>query len=147
MAKPEWGAKRVCQNCGAKFYDFNRSPILCPSCGGTYQPDDALRPRRSRVEPKSRPAAKPVLVEEAAEEEPADEVLLDDVEEEEDETEAEAEEVLVEDDEEDEVEADVKVVKPVRDPLVPGDEVEDEDALDEDDLEDEDEEEFEDDEK
>ena len=33
MAKPEWGTKRT-GPCGAKFYDFNKSPIICPSCGG-----------------------------------------------------------------------------------------------------------------
>ncbi len=29
--------KRQCQNCGAKFFDLNRSPIVCPKCGTTYQ--------------------------------------------------------------------------------------------------------------
>ncbi len=33
MAKPELGAKRQCQSCATKFYDFNRDPILCPKCG------------------------------------------------------------------------------------------------------------------
>ena len=33
MAKPEWGTKRT-GPCGTKFYDFNKSPIICPSCGG-----------------------------------------------------------------------------------------------------------------
>ena len=33
MAKPEWGKKRT-GPCGTKFYDFNKSPIICPSCGG-----------------------------------------------------------------------------------------------------------------
>ena len=33
MAKPEWGTKRICQSCGARFYDFGRSPITCPACG------------------------------------------------------------------------------------------------------------------
>lgn len=38
MAKPELGSKRQCQNCGAKFFDLNRDPILCPKCGATFQP-------------------------------------------------------------------------------------------------------------
>lgn len=38
MAKPELGAKRQCQNCGAKFFDLNRDPILCPKCGTAFQP-------------------------------------------------------------------------------------------------------------
>ena len=33
MAKPEWGTKRT-GPCGTKFYDFNKNPIICPSCGG-----------------------------------------------------------------------------------------------------------------
>ena len=33
MAKPEWGRKRT-GPCGTKFYDFNKSPIICPGCGG-----------------------------------------------------------------------------------------------------------------
>jgi len=48
VAKPEWGIKRLCQACGAKFYDFNKSPILCPSCGGTFDPESLLKSRRSR---------------------------------------------------------------------------------------------------
>jgi uncharacterized protein (TIGR02300 family) len=151
LAKPEWGAKRVCQNCGTKFYDFRRDPILCPSCGATYQPDDALKPRRSRVEPKGRAAAKPAPIEEeevADEEEEGDDILLDEAEEEED----EVEEAVVEDEEDEEPDAEVKGGKPKRDPLIPDDEVEDDDALDEeideDDLDEEDiDEEFEDEEK
>ena len=30
MAKPEWGIKRTCQVCGKKYYDLNKSPIICP---------------------------------------------------------------------------------------------------------------------
>jgi len=33
MAKADWGTKRNCLSCSKKFYDFNRNPILCPSCG------------------------------------------------------------------------------------------------------------------
>ena len=32
MAKPELGSKRLCGNCGAKFYDLTRDPIVCPKC-------------------------------------------------------------------------------------------------------------------
>jgi uncharacterized protein (TIGR02300 family) len=38
VAKPELGSKRQCQNCGAKFFDLNRDPILCPKCGANFQP-------------------------------------------------------------------------------------------------------------
>ena len=37
MAKPELGAKRQCQNCGAKFFDLNKDPIVCPKCGTVFQ--------------------------------------------------------------------------------------------------------------
>src|SRR5476649_2126768 len=29
---PRLGTKRQCLNCGAKFYDFNRTPPTCPKC-------------------------------------------------------------------------------------------------------------------
>lgn len=33
------GTKRTCQNdeCGSRFYDLNRDPIVCPICGGLYE--------------------------------------------------------------------------------------------------------------
>jgi uncharacterized protein (TIGR02300 family) len=32
------GTKRTCQNsdCGSRFYDLNRVPVVCPVCGTTY---------------------------------------------------------------------------------------------------------------
>jgi uncharacterized protein (TIGR02300 family) len=37
--KAERGTKRTCQNpeCGSRFYDLNRDPIVCPICESTYQ--------------------------------------------------------------------------------------------------------------
>ena len=32
MVKPEWGLKRTCQSCGARFYDLNHEQIVCPKC-------------------------------------------------------------------------------------------------------------------
>ena len=37
MAKPELGIKRLCASCGAKFYDLNKSPIVCPKCSTVYE--------------------------------------------------------------------------------------------------------------
>jgi uncharacterized protein (TIGR02300 family) len=37
VAKPQLGAKRQCQNCGAKFFDLNKDPIVCPKCGTVFQ--------------------------------------------------------------------------------------------------------------
>jgi uncharacterized protein (TIGR02300 family) len=52
VAKPELGMKRQCQNCGAKFFDLNRDPILCPKCGTTFQATAATRaaPRAAVVD-------------------------------------------------------------------------------------------------
>ncbi|WGF90625.1 TIGR02300 family protein [Marinivivus vitaminiproducens] len=51
MVKPEWGVKRVCQTCGARFYDLQKDPIVCPSCGATFDPETVSRTRR-----RSKPA-------------------------------------------------------------------------------------------
>ncbi len=31
------GTKRTCQGCGARFYDLNRDPIVCPVCGAEFK--------------------------------------------------------------------------------------------------------------
>jgi len=93
MAKPEWGTKRVCQSCGAHFYDLRRSSIRCPKCGSSFDPDASLRGRKSRPPaPAERVAVvAPVVVaeappedeapagEEEAEEEKVGEELIEDV--------------------------------------------------------------------
>ena len=48
LANPELGSKRVCQSCENRFYDLRRSPIVCPSCGATFDPEAVLRSRRTR---------------------------------------------------------------------------------------------------
>jgi uncharacterized protein (TIGR02300 family) len=37
--KAERGTKRTCQNpdCGSRFYDLNRDPIVCPICETSYR--------------------------------------------------------------------------------------------------------------
>jgi uncharacterized protein (TIGR02300 family) len=37
VAKPELGLKRQCMSCGAKFYDLNKDPAVCPRCGTVFQ--------------------------------------------------------------------------------------------------------------
>ena len=59
MAKPELGTKRLCANCGAKFYDLNKDPILCPKCETVFVPPVAARPR-----PEQAPAVVPAPAEE-----------------------------------------------------------------------------------
>jgi uncharacterized protein (TIGR02300 family) len=53
MAKVELGLKRTCLSCGMRFYDFKRSPIICPGCGTEFDPDNLLKGRSSRAAPKS----------------------------------------------------------------------------------------------
>ena len=48
MAKPEWGKKRICLACNAKYYDLNKSPIICPSCGIEFDPDIYLKSRKGK---------------------------------------------------------------------------------------------------
>jgi len=60
VAKAEWGLKRVCAHCGARFYDMRKDPIVCPKCGTTHDPVAQLRPRRQAREEPAKVAAKPV---------------------------------------------------------------------------------------
>ena len=48
MAKPEWGKKRICLACNTKYYDFDKSPIICPSCGSEFDPDIYLKSRKGK---------------------------------------------------------------------------------------------------
>ena len=52
MVKAEWGTKRICLNCGARFYDMNREPIVCPACSTALDPVVQSRPRRARAATK-----------------------------------------------------------------------------------------------
>jgi uncharacterized protein (TIGR02300 family) len=58
VAKAELGTKRLCANCGAKFYDLNKDPIVCPKCQTVMQ---------LAAVPRARPeAARPAAEEEEA---------------------------------------------------------------------------------
>ena len=48
MAKLEWGKKRICPACGLKYYDFNKSPITCPTCNVEFDPDLYLKSRKGK---------------------------------------------------------------------------------------------------
>ena len=48
MAKPEWGKKRICSSCNTKYYDLNKSPIICPSCGAEFNPNDYLKSKKGK---------------------------------------------------------------------------------------------------
>ena len=53
MAKAELGFKRTCPSCKMRFYDFKRSPIICPGCGTEFDLENLLKGRKSPVAPKS----------------------------------------------------------------------------------------------
>lgn len=72
MAKPEWGTKRTCQDCGVRFYDLRRDPAVCPACNTVQEPGRTVKPRRS-----SMPKAEPVTVARTLEADDADEVVED----------------------------------------------------------------------
>jgi len=48
VVKAEWGLKRICPNCGTRYYDFRKDPPTCPACGTVYDPEALLKSRRSR---------------------------------------------------------------------------------------------------
>lgn len=105
MAKPELGAKRQCQNCGAKFFDLNRDPIVCPKCGTIFQGVVARAERVSAKdedeEDEASPAAGVELVsldDVEASEEKAAEGAVDDIDVEDD---AEEDVAFLEEEEED----------------------------------------------
>jgi uncharacterized protein (TIGR02300 family) len=53
MAKADLGTKRACLSCGMRFYDFKRSPILCPGCDTEFDPENIIKNRKSRSNSKA----------------------------------------------------------------------------------------------
>lgn len=60
MIKLEWGTKRACQSCSARFYDMRRNPIVCPKCGETFEIQTPGRRSRSRATIIDDATAKPL---------------------------------------------------------------------------------------
>ena len=75
MAKPEWGLKRTCQHCGARFYDMGSEGAACPKCGTKFDPDAVMKTKRTTKAvaekaapaPKAKPKPKPKPEEEELE--------------------------------------------------------------------------------
>jgi uncharacterized protein (TIGR02300 family) len=85
VAKPELGIKRQCLNCGTKFFDLCRDPIVCPKCGTVFQVTSAVRAApRAAAEDESEPDTGTVelvsLDEAEAAEEKATAAVGDDIE-------------------------------------------------------------------
>jgi uncharacterized protein (TIGR02300 family) len=70
LSKPELGIKRLCGNCGAKFYDLNKNPIACPTCATVFvvpAPVTRKAPAAAaRMRPQQFAARAPAPAEEAA---------------------------------------------------------------------------------
>jgi uncharacterized protein (TIGR02300 family) len=64
VVKPEWGTKRICPNCGTRYYDLHHDPISCPKCGAAFDPEALLKTRRVRVPAPVEAVAAPVVEEE-----------------------------------------------------------------------------------
>jgi uncharacterized protein (TIGR02300 family) len=75
VTKVELGTKRVCPNCGTKYYDLNHDPIVCPKCSTIFEVATTTR----RAAP-----AKPVVAraEEEVAPEPAELVTLEEADDE-----------------------------------------------------------------
>ena len=85
MSKAEWGLKRICPSCGAKYYDMKKKAPVCPSCGTVYDPEAVMKSRRGRASAKPAPVeAREEVVEDVIPEggeEEAEEALIEDAEE------------------------------------------------------------------
>ncbi len=47
MAKPEWGKKRSCPECGTRFYDLGKDdPVTCIECGHEWVPEPVLKSKQ-----------------------------------------------------------------------------------------------------
>ncbi len=107
MAKPELGNKHQCQNCGAKFFDLNKDPIVCPKCGTVFQGAARVRaaakPEEEEAELAQTPAGVDIvsLDEVEASEEKAAEPVVDDIEVEEEAEDDAADDPFLEEEEED----------------------------------------------
>jgi len=58
VVKPELGKKLSCPSCGARFYDLNKDPAICPKCETKVEVQPVLKPRRQPAEaPKPKKVA------------------------------------------------------------------------------------------
>jgi len=85
VVKASWGTKRTCQNCAARFYDLNKSPIKCPKCGREHDREDFVKVRRGRASAAATAAAaaaaaKLLAAAKAKKAEDVDDVTADDAE-------------------------------------------------------------------
>jgi len=71
VPKPEWGTKRACASCGARFYDLGKTPVVCPKCDTPWgEPKPKSPPASAAARAAARaPVRPPVAAVEVEEEE------------------------------------------------------------------------------
>jgi uncharacterized protein (TIGR02300 family) len=69
VVNPEWGIKRTCHSCGAKYYDFKKKTPACPNCNTPFNPEALLKSRR-RAAPEEKPKVVAPVVEDVEVETP-----------------------------------------------------------------------------
>ena len=57
MAKAELGMKLTCESCGARFYDLNKQPGICPKCGAANARPVIFKASRRTAEDREKAAA------------------------------------------------------------------------------------------
>lgn len=84
MGKASLGQKRICQACGAPFYDLRKNPIICPKCGAKFDPEALLKARKrpAKEVEKPLPDAEDIVAEEELldDEAPDDDIIAEDPE-------------------------------------------------------------------
>lgn len=112
LGKVDLGEKLTCSSCGARFYDLNKTPALCPKCGAENQRPKPPKSKKLGASPKpEKVTPKPAA---AVEGEDADE--LEDIEDDDDDDLINDDEDL--DDEDDDVEGVIGPIGPAADPEV-----------------------------
>jgi uncharacterized protein (TIGR02300 family) len=57
VAKAELGMKLTCDSCGARFYDLNKTPGICPKCGTANARPVIFKASRRPAEDREKAAA------------------------------------------------------------------------------------------
>jgi uncharacterized protein (TIGR02300 family) len=70
--------KRICPNCGTRYYDFRKEPPACPVCATAYDPEALLKSRRSKALPvEEAPKRKKVAAVAVADELTGEDLVVD----------------------------------------------------------------------
>ncbi len=60
MVSDELGTKRTCPSCSSRFYDLNKTPIVCPKCGQNFMAEALLPSKADGPVAKAKAVPKPV---------------------------------------------------------------------------------------